>query len=151
MPCESEPPQREPVKRCCKVTGVAFEALPVPNDVSLQMRAISHAARRKAAKARRRRPRRRRLQGASAVRAPPRAVADTTCPNCLGKGHMGYDCLKPKDRFGSDQVFPLWSGRPRSTALHREKEALDNIENAKWPRDSLAMHDGDAFVPTRRG
>ena len=39
------------LERCCRVTGVAFEALPVPNDASLRMRASSHAARRKAAKA----------------------------------------------------------------------------------------------------
>ena len=32
----------------------------------------------------------------NAIRAPPRDVADLTCPNCNEKGHTKQDCKKPR-------------------------------------------------------
>ena len=31
----------------------------------------------------------------SASKAPPRSAADSSCPNCLEKGHTGAECTKP--------------------------------------------------------
>jgi hypothetical protein len=85
----------------------------------------------------------------SAARAPPRSAAESSCPNCLEKGHKADECTKPK--IGLDQRRCFLCKQTGHSARHcKEKKPLHAIDNGKGPREPLAMCDDDGFVPIQR-
>jgi hypothetical protein len=83
-----------------------------------------------------------------ADKAPPRSAADSSCPNCLEKGHTGDQCTKPKIDISERKCF-LCKKTGQSARHCKEKpKSLNNVENA--PRVPLAMMDCDGFIPIQR-
>jgi hypothetical protein len=92
-----------------------------------------------------------RAAGDGKVRAPARPEADSTCPNCIGKGHTGANCTKPKIELTERKCclckLPGHSARHCPTMKNK---ALNNVEAANGKRAPLAMMDCDGFVPIQR-
>ena len=68
----------------------------------------------------------------SATKAPPRDVADLTCPNCNEKGHTGQDCKKPKIDMKDRKCFIC--GKRAALPERAHKRRL-------WLRHSLAAEE----------
>ena len=102
--------------------------------------------------AQRARPGKPRIAGAeSSARAPPRTTAETTCPNCLEKGHKGEDCPKPKIDLSERKCFLCKkTGHSARHCKEKGKLMLQDVESAQGGKETLAMMDADGFIPVQR-
>ena len=90
---------------------------------------------------------------------PARSKADTTCPNCLEKGHTAQECTKPKIEVKDRRCFvcnePGHSAnrcpKGRLKALARESDPAPVRETGGRPaKYTLCLESEGGFVPAHR-
>ena len=88
---------------------------------------------------------------------PARSKADTTCPNCLAKGHTAQECTKPKvdvkDRacFNCGQVGHTAARCPKGKLKTLVRDTAPAVPNGHQQAAKYTLClDGDGFTPSHR-